>query len=526
MHMTSSILATVSLAAVFVASEVALAGAIDSSGNEAASVRPSAPTAEACRTLSGTKVESGTVVSAERVAQGEAIAGGETAGAKVSTNLCRVRLRLQPTSGSDIKVEVWLPETWNRKLYGIGGTGFDGGLSLGGAAVLNRAVGEGYAAVATDAGHTPAPTVQTWVHQQPEKVVDFGHRANHLAAVVAKQVIAAYYSAPAERAYLLACSNGGRDGLMEVTRYPEDYDGVVAGAPARRYVEILTLLIWYHQAVHGPGGAPKLESKLGLVNDAVLKKCDALDGVKDGVLENPLQCNFDPADLQCDDGEAPSCLTAAEVGALRKIYGGPRLSNGERIYSGPAVGSEIAPAGWTGWVTSPQTAVFGQEFYRWLVYDDPTWKVENFDIDRDYRAARERIAPIINAENPDISEFARRGGKLIVYQGWYDPAITPADTIAYFEEMRRRLGSAADDHVRLFMVPGMGHCAGGPGATQFDMQPALENWVSRGEAPDRIIAVKPDSGNPPSSRPLCPWPKTAHYNGSGSTQDANNFTCR
>jgi len=526
MHMTSSILATVSLAAVFVASEVALAGAVDSAGNEAASGRPSAPTAEACRTLSGTKVESGTVVSAERVAQGEAIAGGETAGAKVATNLCRVRLRLQPTPGSDIKVEVWLPETWNRKLYGIGGTGFDGGLSLGGAAVLNRAVGQGYAAVATDAGHTPAPTVQTWVHQQPEKVVDFGHRGNHLAAVVAKQVIAAYYGGPAERAYFLACSNGGRDGLMEVTRYPEDYDGVVAGAPARRYLEILTLLIWYHQAVHGPGGAPKLESKLGLVNDAVLNKCDALDGVKDGVLENPLRCNFDPAELQCRDGDGPGCLTDAEVGALRKIYGGPRLSNGEQIYSGPAVGSEIAPAGWTGWVTSSQTAVFGQEFYRWLVYDDPAWKVENFDIDRDYRAARQRIAPIINVESPDISAFARRGGKLIVYQGWYDPAITPADTIAYYEEMRRRLGSAADDHVRLFMVPGMGHCASGPGATQFDMQPALEKWVEQGEAPDRIIAVKPDSGNPPFSRPLCPWPKTAHYNGSGSTQEANNFTCR
>lgn len=526
MRCTSSTLATVPMAVILVATFVAPVGAVDSAGLESAPVRPSMPTAEACRNLAGLKVESGTVVSADRVARGSTIADGETAGAKVDTNLCRVRLRLQPTSGSDIKVEVWLPETWNSKLYGIGGTGFDGGLSLGGAAVLNRAAGQGYAAVVTDAGHTPAPTVQTWVHRQPEKVVDFGHRANHLAAVVAKQVIAAYYRAPAERAYFLACSNGGRDGLMEVTRYPEDYDGVVAGAPARRYTEILTLLIWYHQAVHGPGGAPGLESKLGLISDAVLRKCDELDGVKDGILENPLRCDFDPASLQCEDGDAPGCLTAAEVGALRKIYGGPRLSNGERIYSGPAVGGEIIPAEWTGWVTSPQTAVFGQEFYRWFVYDDPAWKVENFDIDRDYRAARERVAPIINAESPDISEFARRGGKLILYQGWHDPAITPAETIAYYEEMRRRLGPTANDHARLFMVPGMGHCAGGPGATQFDMQPALEKWVERGEAPDRIIAVKPGSGNPPFSRPLCPWPKTAHYNGSGSTQDADNFTCR
>ena len=482
--------------------------------------------AQDCKVLAGMKVEAGTVQSAEIYSAGQTIKGGETAGAKVSTSVCRVRLRLQPTPGSDINVEVWLPQRWNGKLYGIGGAGFDGGLSPGGAAILDKAAVQGYASVATDVGHKPAPTLQTWVHGQPERVVDFGHRGNHLAAVVAKQVVVTHYGEPARRAYFLACSNGGRDGLMAASRYPEDYDGIVAGAPARRYLEVLTLLIWYHQAVHGPGGAPKLESKLGLVNDTVLKKCDALDGVKDGVLENPLRCNFDPAELQCKEGDSANCLTSAEVEALRKIYGGPRLSNGEQIYSGPVPGSEVAPAGWTAWITSPQVAVYGQEFYRWIVYDDPKWTVEDFDIDRDYRAARERIAPIINAEDPDISAFARRGGKLIMYQGWYDPAITPADTIRYYEEMRRRLGPDADDHVRLFMVPGMGHCAGGPGATQFDMQPVLENWVEQGEAPDRVIAVKPDSGNPPLSRPLCPWPKTASYDGSGSTADAANFACK
>jgi pimeloyl-ACP methyl ester carboxylesterase len=478
-----------------------------------------------CQSLVGMKVESGNVEGAERFGNGDIVVGGETAGAKVTANLCRVRVRLQPTTGSNIKVEVWLPESWNSKLYGIGGTGFDGGLSPGGANVLNKAVEHGYAAVATDVGHKPAPTLEHWVHKQPEKVVDFGHRGNHLAAVVAKQVITAYFGSPAKRAYFLACSNGGRDALMEASRYPDDYDGIVAGSPAMRYLEVLTQLIWFHQAVHGLGGAPALETKLGLVNGAILKKCDELDGVKDGILENPLNCPFDPVELQCKGEDATTCLTSAEVAAFRKIYDGPRLRNGEQVFSGPALGSEGVADNWTAWVTTPRTATFGQEFYRWIVYDDPNWKVENFDIDRDYPLARERIAPIINADNPDLSAFARRGGKLIVYHGWYDPAISAAETVKYYEKVRHHLGSTADDHVRLFMVPGMGHCAGGPGATSFDMQPALEKWVEQGKAPERIVAAKPDS-DPAFTRPLCPWPKTARYNGSGSTEDAANFTCK
>ncbi len=483
------------------------------------------PKQDACAALNGMKVESGVVEGAERFSQGDTVVGGETVGAKVAADLCRVRLRLQPVPGSDIKVEVWLPDAWNSKLFGFGGAGFDGGLSPGGANSLNKAVVDGYAAVQTDVGHKPVPGLEAWVHKQPQKVVDFGHRGNHLAAVVAKQVIAAFYDQPAKRAYFLGCSNGGRDGLMMASRYPEDYDGVIAGAPARRYLEVLTQLLWYHQAVHGTGGAPKLESKLGLVHDAIIKKCDRLDGVMDGIMENPLRCRFDPSELKCKKSEDASCLTRNEVDAFRKIYGGPRLSSGKQISSGPALGSEGPANNWSAWVTTDQTAVFGQEFYRWMVFDDPGWKVESFNLDRDYPVGRERIAPIVNVDSSDLGAFARRGGKLILYQGWDDPIIAPADTIKYYDEVRKHIGASADDHVQLFMVPGMTHCAGGSGAWSFDLQPLLENWMERGERPQRVIATKPD-GDKPFSHPLCAWPKTAHYDGSSSAADAASFTCK
>lgn len=481
---------------------------------------------ERCAALAGTSVETGVVEAAERFAAGAKIVGGKTAGGTASTDTCRVRLRLHPVPGSDIHVEVWLPQAWNRKLFAIGGAGFDGALNPGTAALLAKATHEGYATVATDVGHDAGASLESWVHKQPEKVVDFGHRGNHLAAIVAKQVISAYYDAKPQHAYFFGCSNGGRDGLMEASRYPEDYDGVIAGDPAQRYIEVLTEMIWNYRAVHGPGGAPNLGSKLDLIHAAIMKNCDALDGVKDGILENPRLCHFDPAALQCKGGDKPTCLTRAEVAATRKIYAGPRLGNGEQIVKGPELGGELTKDGWPGWIIPPQTAMYGQEFYRWFVYDDPSWEVENFDFDRDYPAARARIGGIVDADGADLRAFARRGGKLIIYEGWADPGITPGATIKYYDDARHRLGSTTADHVRLFMVPSMFHCAGGAGATTFDMQPALEAWVEKGVAPERVIATKADSGEPPMSHPLCAWPKIAHYDGSGSTRDAANFSCK
>ena len=490
------------------------------------SVSLDAATADArCEALAGTVVEGGNVVSAHSVSAGEALVDGTMAGTTVSVDICRAHLRLQPVPGSDIEVDVWMPEKWNQNLMGYGGAGFDGGLNPGAAPLFNNTVERGFAMVANDSGHKSGSSIESWVHRQPEKVIDFGHRANHLAAVAAQQVLGDYYGNPADHNYFVGCSAGGRDGLMLASRYPEDYDAIIAGAPARRYPAILTQLHWYTDTVFGEGGAPDLQTKMGLVHEAVLEKCDALDGVTDGVLEDPRICGFDPVELQCEGADAATCLTDAEIRALHRIYSGPRLSDGVQVISGPAISSEGAPD-WAGWVTTTQGSVFGQEFYRWMVYDDPDWTIENFDLDRDYPVARERTAHILNVEDPDLSAFTGRGGRLIIYQGWNDPAIPAIETIDYYEQVLQHIGSDEADQVRLFMVPGMGHCAGGPGATSFDMQSVLLRWVEHGEAPERVVAMKPDNGEDPLTRPLCAWPKTARYVGSGSTRDAANFECK
>jgi feruloyl esterase len=481
------------------------------------------PHGNRCQSLIQLPIEKGQVTEAVVIKKGEPVAGAEPA-VNAANDVCRVRVQVRPTPGSDIGVEIWLPSDWNRKLYGIGGGGFDGAMQPGTVGLYNKMTEQGYATVATDVGHKAGTPLESWTHKQPEKIVDFGHRGVHLAAVVAKQVVAAYYGHPADRSYFVGCSNGGREAMMLASRYPADYDGIVAGAPAMRYLEVLTQMIWFNDAAFGPGGAPKFAEKLGLVNRAVLAKCDRLDGVLDGILENPLQCEFDPAELRCKANPGDDCLTDAEVTTFSKIYSGPSMRNGKSIYSGPSLGSEEGAAGWAGWIQPEKTLSFGRDFYRWMAFDDPDWKVENFVMDRDYPRALRRIGPVINANNPDLREFARRDGRLIMYQGWYDPGITAHEAVKYYDQVRQHLKSETDQHVRLFMVPGMAHCASGPGADNFDMFKALEAWVEKGEAPERIIASKPGS-DPEFTRPLCPWPKTARYLGTGDTNDAANFKC-
>lgn len=481
-----------------------------------------------CAALKGTAVEGGTVIAAEHYNAGEQIVGGATGGAKVETPICRTRIELRPEAGSEIQIEVWLPARWNNKMMGLGGGGFDGSLSLAGAGSLNKAAAQGYAVVANDAGHTPAPSVGTWAHGAPQKIVDFGHRAGHLAAVTGRQIIGAYYGSRVQRAYFTGCSNGGRDGISLVSRYPADYDAVVAGAPAIRYTEVVTQLIWYSRAAKGLGSPANAASKLDLVHKAVLASCDRLDGVADGILENPRACRFNLQSLACGEGTGAACLNPGEVKAFETIYGGMRWNDGRKIIDGPALGSEGSPGNWGAWITGPVPALAGQEFYRWMVYDDPQWNVDGFDMDRDYAAAQTRSVPVINAGNPDISAFTRRGGKLIIYQGWDDPVITPGSTIQYVEEVRKSVGPKAAGQVQLFMVPGMAHCGGGPGATAFDMQAALEQWDQKGIKPQRVVATKPDvpSGEVPMSRLLCAWPMTAQYDGKGSPRSAESYSCK
>lgn len=456
------------------------------------------------------------MTAAEHLEEGASLGWSWFGGGKAQVSFCRARLRLQPSANSDINVEVWLPDGWNGKLFGYGGGGFTGGLGQSNE-VMNAGAARGYAAVTSDLGH-PTSLTAKWAGGQPEKVIDFGHRANHLAAVTAKQLINAYYGRSATRAFFQGCSGGGREGLMEVSRYPGDYDGVIAGSPAMNYGDIMTRLIWSKKTL---AETRLLRFKLSALRKSILQTCDVLDGVEDGVLGNPLQCSFDPALLECQGSGAFSCLTPSEVDVLRKLYDGPKLSNGERLIPGPALGGEALFGMFGGFFSN----VGGRQYYRWMVHNDPEWSDEDFDLDRDYAASHSRVQPIVDASNPDLSAFAARGGKLILYHGWSDPLIPAGNTVRYYEAVHAQLGAQSDRSVRLFMVPGMEHCGGGSGATTFDMVPHLEKWVEQGEAPERVLAVNTESDHP-FSRPLCAWPRTAHYNGSGSTGDARNFACQ
>ncbi|WP_162792463.1 tannase/feruloyl esterase family alpha/beta hydrolase [Novosphingobium sp. P6W] len=521
----------------FVASCGLLLGAVPNAAPSPAGAAPEASSdaMARCNALVGRKLASGTVEKVNYIAKGGKLVDQQTGFAAAFNGLttpvpfCKVRAHLHPTPDSDITVETWLPDAWNGKMLGIGGGGFSGGLATA-ALTLRAPMSSGYAAVATDVGH-PATETGEWAYGHPERLIDYGYRGNHLAALTAKEVIRAFYGKRAERAYFHGCSNGGRDALMEVSRFPTDYDGIIAGAPAMSFTPLLTSFVVNNLAV---SRAPGLAAKLSLLNATVLKKCDGLDGVTDGVLDNPRQCAFDPTELQCKAGSGPNCLSADEVSAARTLYRGVRLSNGRQLMPGFAVGGETT--GWSDWITAAKSQQngLGSEAFRWLVHGDPKWDKTRFDVDRDYRLAEQRVGGIIDSDNPDVRAFTRRGGKLIVYHGWNDAAVPPENSLEYYDAVRRR-SDPGGRSVRLFMAPGMSHCFGGPGPNSFDMLPDLDRWVEHGTAPERIIATKFDNdflallrmpAKVVRTRPLCAWPKTARYNGSGSTDDAANFTCK
>lgn len=500
-----------------------------------------------CASLTGTQLGFGTVDKAEYVTEGEELLSlAKKAMLKLLVpnlppidiraprDFCRVTAELRPVAGSLVKVQVWLPDDWNGKMHAGGGGGFNGGL-FSASFAMHGASTKGYASVVTDVGHDMSGSAE-FAHNR-EQFIDYGYRGNHVTAVFTKDLIKSYYGKPATRAYFVGGSNGGREALMEARRFPEDYDGIVAGMPATSFTKLVgASFLWNHQAAQS---APKLGTKLPLVHTAVLKKCDALDGVTDQVLENPLLCKFDPAELQCNVGDAADCLNADEVAALRKIYGGPRLRDGTQVFPGQPVGGEGIPSNWDLWIVSDKSlqAGMGEEFLRWMVYDNPKWDKSQFDLDRDYPVAMERAAPILDSDDPDLSGFLGKGGKLIIHHGWADAAIPPGSTLNYHDALRAKVGAAADRQVRLFMVPGMLHGPGGGHApTSYDMLAELDRWVEGGTAPDRVIASKHESNLPFAlegaggkvvrTRPLCAWPKMARYNGSGSTDDAASFSCK
>jgi feruloyl esterase len=429
---------------------------------------------------------------------------------------CRVVGRVAPA----ITFEVWMPMAgWNGKFQAAGGGGYAGVISYGAmATALNR----GYATASTDTGHaTPGGS---WALNRPDLITDFGYRAVHEMTLKAKAIVEAFYGARPRYSYFVGCSTGGRQGLMEAQRFPEDYDGIVAGAPANYWTRMPAGDLFIAAATLKDEATRLSPAKLDTLNRGALAACDAGDGVTDGLIEDPPRCRFDPAALQCTGAESDACLTPAQVGAARKIYApavNPRT--GEEIFPGMPPGSERT---WGPLAGGPQPFVIATDFYKYFVLSNPEWDWTTMDFDKDVAAGAAKVGAVMDAVNPDLGAFKARGGKLILYHGWNDQLITATNSINYYKSVTARMGAgAADDVTRLFMAPGMLHCGGGIGPSTFDALGALEQWVEQGRKPARIDAAHSTNGVVDRTRPLCPYPQVA-VSGSGSIDEAANFSCK
>jgi feruloyl esterase len=425
---------------------------------------------------------------------------------------CRVAVTLKPGPRSDVKAEVWMPASgWNGKLQVVGNGGFAGTI---GYRALATALAAGYAAASTDTGHT-GPAANTFATE--DATLDFAYRAVHETAVAAKRVVDGFYGAAPKFSYFNGCSTGGRQALTAAQRYPEDFNGIVGGAPAIFTTKQAFGQIWIYQAIAtGEGAIPR--EKLPLIHDAALAACDTLDGAKDGVIENPLACTFDPKVLACAPGASPaSCLTPPQVESVRKVYAGAtQATTGEKIFPGLERGSEL------GW--SPVPVSYAVDYFKHIVFKDPSWDPATLNFGA--HVAEAYLAPhqMFDANDPRLSAFTGRGGKLLMYQGWAEPGIPPGHVVNYYAKVKAHT-AGADSAVRLFMVPGMGHCGGGDGTSTFDMVAALDRWLESGTAPEQIPASRVRNGAIDRTRPLCAYPKYARYSGSGDINDAKNFRC-
>lgn len=434
---------------------------------------------------------------------------------------CRIRLTLTPSQDSDIKVEVWMPATgWNQKFLAVGNGGWSGAINYGG---LVSAVRRGYASASTDTGHTGGSAEFAYGH--PEKLIDFGYRSEHEMTVKAIALIAAFYGDGPKHSYWNGCSSGGKQGLKEAQKYPEDYDGIVAGAPANNWVALLSSDMMNSVAMLKDPASSIPPPKLAMLHKAAIEACDAVDGLKDGLIGDPTRCKFDPSALLCKGPESDACLTAPQVAAAKAVYGpfeNPRTH--KQIYPGLEPGSELGWAAFTG----PQPFPISNDYFRYVIHNEPAWDFRTFDPDRDVALAEKLDRDnILRAVDPDIKKFVSRGGKLILYHGWADNLIAPLNSVNYFNSVAGKLGGMekTEASVRLFMAPGMGHCAGGDGPNTFDMVAPLAEWVEQGKAPDHVIAAHRSRGQVDRTRPLCPYPQIAKYNGTGSIDDAANWTC-
>ncbi|HXE63023.1 MAG TPA: tannase/feruloyl esterase family alpha/beta hydrolase [Bryobacteraceae bacterium] len=437
---------------------------------------------------------------------------------RAPSEFCRVKAVARPGADSEIQIEVWLPSaaSWNGKLLGTGNGGYSGALSI---PAMQAALNEGYAVAGSDTGH-PGDDLR-FGQGHPEKIADWAWRAVHVMTDVAKLTARNYYGKFPGKAYFSGCSTGGQQALSEAQRFPADYDGIVAGDPGNDRIHLNIGFLWSWLATHENGAEILPAAKLPMITRAVIARCDAMDGVKDGLIDDPRRCHFDPATLLCKSVDGPECLTARQAAAVRKVYDGainPRTH--ERIFPGWVPGTE---AGWRGYFVGHAEPA-RVDFWRLWLFGDLKWAPATFDFDRDVQWADEELAET-SALNADLRPFRANQGKLILYQGWADPVVPPEDTIQYFDAVQRAVGGRSSDFARLFMVPGMGHCQGGPGPSVFDPLAALDAWVTKDAAPDRIVAAHRVAGKIDRTRPLCPYPQVARRQGNGDIDDAASFAC-
>jgi feruloyl esterase len=470
-----------------------------------------------CEALKSLSIPKTVITSSEYVAAGPQ--RNARGGPSVSLPAhCRVAAVLQPSSDSHIEMELWMPaENWNGKFLALGNGGWAGNIET---AAMAMGLARGYAAASNDTGHKGGSGSFAVGH--PEKLIDFGYRSMHEMAIRSKAIIQAYYSRAPQLSYYQGCSTGGRQGLMEAQRYPEDFDAIIAGAPVNNVIHLNIQSVARQVDVLKEPSRIIPSNKLTLFANAVVAACDGNDGVKDGIVSDPQMCKFDPQVLICKEGDGPDCLTATQVETAKRAWAPVKTKSGEVVYPGSSPGFE---SGYR--MPTPGSALnpLFTDTPRYVGHQDANWDVMSFDLDADLALAMKN-ASFIESTDPDLAKFKARGGKLLLYHGWADPGPAPQNTINYVSSITKKLGGSQEDWMRLFLMPGMGHCAGGVGPDRADFLSAMENWREKGEAPARIVASRAAArGRTEMTRPLCPYPQVAKYTDTGSTDDAKNFVC-